>query len=117
MMDEQTRAEWDALRKKFDKRNEEIVAKYEEIINTIEDRHRADERGREDRKVAFLHKLKTEHRESVDIYIKCRREAQQQLRNRKKEIEQERQAAYSEFKKTHNWGGEESTETNNNLNL
>lgn len=112
MMDEQTRAEWESLKKKFNKRNEEIVAKYEEIINTIEDRYRADERGREDRKTAFLHKLKAEHRESVDIYIKCRREAQQQVRKRKMELEEERQQAYSDFKKTHNWGGE-STETNN----
>lgn len=113
MMDEQTKAEWDALRKKFDNRNEEIVAKYDKVLNSIEDRHRAGERGREDRKVAFLHKLKTEHREAVDIYIKCRREAVKELRMKKKELEDMRQKAYSEFKISHNWGGEDVT--NNNL--
>lgn len=112
-MDEQTKAEWDALRKKFDNRNEEIVAKYDEILQNIEDRHRAGEHKREDRKLAFLHELKTEHRESVDIYILCRREAVKELRMKKKELEYERQKAYSEFKITHNWVGEDVT--NNNL--
>lgn len=114
IMDEQTRTEWDALRKKFDDRNEEIVAKYENIIGAIEDRHRADERKREDRKLVFLHSLKVEHRDDVDNYISARRDAQKELRKSKKQLEQERQAAYAEFKKAHNWGGESVEDNNNN---
>lgn len=112
MMDEQTKEQWNALRKSFDDRNQQLFDDYTEHVNTIEDRHRADERNREDRKYQFLAKLKNEHRESADIYIKCLRNERKTLREKRAALELERQETYAKFKSEHGmWGGEDNTQS------